>query len=416
MCSSDLNILDNGTVWLLTENDGAIRVLISKEDNHIINTKHYSLKTGLFPASRIYHSYLDSAGNEWILTDNGLGRIPVGSENISSYFVETKERFSDPKQSFYTIYEGSDEIWFGSDKGRIWKYLKTADRFELLELPTNARIISINFTIDNELIIATDIDGFYTYNLSSNDFKHYSPFIYRDLTDKPILSVYVDNYGEAWFEQEIPGVVVHFNPQTQLLKKEQLKVEPAAADRSRPSFHIHEDVNNRLWVHPYAGGFSLYDRQNDKLIPFYNELGSTDWKFSNKIHSSFSDIQGNLWISTHSKGLEKVTFRKVQFNMLTPEMHHYESLTNEVRALFEDKNNNIWVGLKDGRLRVYDTNHKYLGTLNTQGQVSLTGTPMKGTVYDIMQDSNGAIWFATKGDGLVCAEPIDADEIGRAHV
>ena len=113
------------------------------------------------------------------------------------------------------------------------------------------------------MIIATDIDGFYTYNLSSNDFKHYSPFIYRDLTDKPILSIYVANYGEAWFEQEILGVVVHFNPQTQLLKKAHLNVLPAAADRSRSPFHIHVAVNNRLCVHPYAVGFSLFDRQHD---------------------------------------------------------------------------------------------------------------------------------------------------------
>lgn len=31
---------------------------------------------------------------------------------------------------------------------------------------------------------------------------------------------------------------------------------------------------------------------------------------------------------------------------------------------------------------------------------------MKGTVYYIMQDSKGVLWIATKGDGLVRAEPI----------
>ena len=159
-------------------------------------------------------------------------------------------------------------------------------------------------------------------------------------------------------------------------------------------------------MHPYGGGFSFYDRKEQCLVPFYDELGSSDWRFSNKIHSTFSDKQGNLWICTHSKGLEKVTFRSVQFSMLTPEEHSYESLSNEVRALCEDKHKNIWVGLKDGRLRVYDANHKYLGFLTETGNVSLSGVPMKGTVYDITQDSKGVLWIATKGDGLVRAESV----------
>ena len=222
----------------------------------------------------------------------------------------------------------------------------------------------------------------------------------------PIISAYVDKSSEVWFEQEEPGVVVHFNPITGILKREQIRVEPTAADRSRPSFHIHEDTNGYLWVHPYGGGFSFYDRKEQCLVPFYDELGSSDWRFSNKIHSTFSDKQGNLWICTHSKGLEKVTFRSVQFSMLTPEEHSYESLSNEVRALCEDKHKNIWVGLKDGRLRVYDANHKYLGFLTETGNVSLSGVPMKGTVYDITQDSKGVLWIATKGDGLVRAESV----------
>ena len=120
------------------------------------------------------------------------------------------------------------------------------------------------------------------YDIPNRTHTHYSPTVYKDLAEAPILSTYVDKAGEVWFEQEMPGGVVHFNPFTNTIKREQLKVEPTAADRSRPSFHIHEDVNGYLWVHPYAGGFSFYDREQNKLIPLYNELGSPEWRFSNK--------------------------------------------------------------------------------------------------------------------------------------
>ena len=335
-----------------------------------------------------------------------MGLIRPGEKTPVSYFVETKERFSDPKQAFYAVQENETEICFGSDRGRVWRYQKENGQFELLELPTRSRISSINSVEPNKVVIATSTDGFFVYNLKTKEYVHYSHVTCRDLPSAPIVSAYVDKTSEVWFEQEEPGVVAHFNPFTGILKREQIRVEPTAADRSRPSFHIHEDVNGYLWVHPYGGGFSFYDREKNQLVPFYDELGSSDWRFSNKIHSSFSDTQGNLWICTHSKGLEKVTFRSVQFSMMTPEEHNYESLSNEVRALCEDNNKNIWVGLKDGRLRIYDSDHKYLGFLTENGTVSRSGVPMKGTVYYIMQDSKGVLWIATKGDGLVRAEPI----------
>lgn len=400
-----ITVLPCGTVWLLTENDGAIRVTTLAGTNHL-STDIYSAKSGLFPATKVFKVYQDANNNEWILTDNGLGLIRPGEKNPVSYFVETKERFSDPKQAFYAVQEDDTEICFGSDRGRVWRYQKKNGQFELLELPTRSRIAAISAVGGDKVVIATSTDGFFTYNLKTKEHVHYSHITCRNLPSAPIISAYVDKSSEVWFEQEEPGVVVHFNPITGILKREQIRVEPTAADRSRPSFHIHEDTNGYLWVHPYGGGFSFYDRKEQCLVPFYDELGSSDWRFSNKIHSTFSDKQGNLWICTHSKGLEKVTFRSVQFSMLTPEEHSYESLSNEVRALCEDKHKNIWVGLKDGRLRVYDANHKYLGFLTETGNVSLSGVPMKGTVYDITQDSKGVLWIATKGDGLVRAESV----------
>ena len=51
----------------------------------------------------------------------------------------------------------------------------------------------------------------------------------------------------------------------------------------------------------------------------------------------------------------------------------------------------------------------YKGYLTESGIVSTTGTPMLGTVYFVIQDSKGIIWIATKGDGLVRAEPTSSN-------
>ena len=405
-----VEVLSNGTVWILTGNEGAIRA-ITDSVTYQLNLTTYSVKSGLYPANRVYHACLDAQGNEWILTDNGLGRINQGKQETVSYFVETKGSRLRTDQNFYSFLDYGGEIFFGSDHGRVWRYKKSDGQFVLLELPTTSKVISINQVKRGELVISTSTDGFFVSRPGVDTFTHYSHSTCKDLPDAPILSVYIDKSGEVWFEQEVAGVVAHFNPATGILKKEQMQVEPTSTERAHPAFHIHEDINGRLWVHPYGGGFSYFDRQANSLISFYDEPGAQSWQFSNKLHSSFSDRQGNLWICSHSKGLEKITFRTVQFHLFTPTLYNYESLKNEVRALYEDRNRNLWVGLKDGRLRVYDVNRAMQGYLTESGVVAQSGAPMRGTVYAVTEDKKGNLWLGTKGEGLVKAERLNGSRL-----
>lgn len=407
---SDVNIqtievMPEGSIWLLTENDGAIRVTTDRE-SHALTTEMYSLKSGLFPCQKVFAVHQDKARNEWLLTDNGLALIKPGERLPVSYFVETKENGSGLKQAFYSFQEHGNEIFFGSDKGRLWRYQKNGARFQLLELPVKENIIGVNSVSKDEIVAATKSEGFYVYNLQTKNITSYNKNTCRDLPPYKLMSTYVDKHNEVWFELNHPGSVCHFNPVTKQVKFEKLFTEPGNAARSEPAFHIHEDVHGRLWVHPYGGGLSYFDRERNQLVPFYNQPGAPDWRFSNKLHSTMSDRQGNLWICTHSKGLEKVTFINGEFMQETPYPHDYESLSNEVRALLEDKDQNLWVSVKEGIIRIYNAKGEYVGYLTETGTVSNHGQPMTGVAYCFEQDSKGIMWIATKGDGVVRAEKV----------
>ena len=398
-----IEVLPNGVVWLLTEADGAIRVR-TDADTYRLSTDTYSVKSGLFPATRVYKAELDQSGNEWILTDNGLGLIKKGEKKMTPYFVDAKDGREHADQAFYGFAESQNELFFASDRGRVWRYNKKAQRFTLLELPTKSAVADIAVVHSSELVAATETDGFFTYNLKTEKATHYSHIVCSDFPHVPVRSIYVDKKSEVWFEQELVGTVAHFNPSSKILKVEKMRVEPGSAYRGHPAFHIHEDSHGTTWVHPYGGGFSYFDRKSNSLIPFYDDLDSPDWRFSNKMHAAFSDRQGNLWLCSHSKGLEKVTFLTTQFHLNTPVKHNYESLSNDVRALFQDKEGNLWAGFKDGMLRVYNSKQQYLGYLTEQGTIAQSGTPLKGSTYALTQDRQGILWIATKGDGLVRAE------------
>lgn len=396
-----IQVLSGGTVWLLTEKEGAVRISTDAE-THELATQWYSDKYKPFPIHRVHQVYEDTSGNEWLLTDNGLGLLSSGKQEVASFFVETAERENETGPNFYTCQEQGDELFFGSDNGRVWCYQKKTGQFQLLQLNISSKIVSLNKLNEREMLIATATDGIFIYQFSTKAWTHHST---PGLTKEPVHSVYVDKNSEVWFEQHVSGSIIHFYLPTRTFKTEVVAVEPTSTDRSRPAFHVHEDIQGTVWVHPYGGGFSYFDKENNCLRPFYNSLNSSDWRFSNKIHAAFSDKQGNLWMCTHSKGLEKITFRPSPFHLITPVPHRYESLSNEVRGLYEDKEHNLWVGLKDGKLRVYDQNLLERGYLTETGTISRTGTPMSGNVYFIMQDRKNNLWIATKGDGLVKAEP-----------
>lgn len=400
---ASIKVLPGGTVWLLAKHDGAVRVRTDAE-TLAFSTTWYSATTGLLSATLVYNAFEDSDGSEWLLTDNGLAQIIPGREKEPvSFFADKTEGDGVGKQPFYVACEWQERIYFGSDKGRVWCYDKKSRQFSLIQLPGESRLVGIEQVDGATLAFVMRDDGFVLYSPSSGDMASYGA---GHLRHASVYSIYIDRYKNIWFEQYTSGRIIRFDAVNRKFKEEHLAVEPTSTDRSRPAFHIHEDAFHHLWVHPYGGGFSYYDRKDDCLKPFYNDTKDSHRRFSNKIHSVYSDSQGNLWMCTHSKGLEKIAFYQEQFHLLSPSPDSNGSLSNEVRALCQDVDGYVWVGTKDGMLRLYSSEGKELGYLTEAGTVARSGKPMAGNAYFMMQDSKGNLWIATKGDGVVKAEPL----------
>lgn len=129
-----IKILPCGSVWLLTEKEGAIRIKTNPE-TYRLTTDWYSEKNGSLQATFIHNVFEDLSGNEWLLTNNGLTMFPAGSKQSVSYFVEASKQETSAGQLFYAAQEHNDEIFFGSGSGRVWRYQKKDGQFRLLQLP-----------------------------------------------------------------------------------------------------------------------------------------------------------------------------------------------------------------------------------------------------------------------------------------
>ncbi|NDV95903.1 response regulator [Dysgonomonas sp. 521] len=389
--------MPSGKVWLLSDNMGCVCVTDST-----FNIEIYTKENNRINGNAVHAVYEDKELNSWILTNNGLYSVTAEGK-INSYFTEKNHVETDSAQNFYSVMELSDKIWFGSGNGRIWIYDKKSGNSELLQSDSESEIRHIENINGNQILITTQNDGFYICDLTSRKMNKYNTSNLPEMRINRILSSYVDKSKNIWFEMDYAGVA-KFNPETKAFRHFELKTESSVSNVFPSNFFIFEDKDNRLWVHLRGGGFASYNAGRDALIPFFNEPSSPDWRFSNMMHAAFSDKQGNLWMCTRSHGLEKVIFSNDVYKSITVDPNIHSTINNDIRSIFEDSRQNLWVSTKGGKVFVYDKSLTQKGYLCGNGRVEF-GKPLEGITYCIIEDSDKNIWLGTKGEGVYKLTP-----------
>ncbi len=397
--ASDIIPTSNGNVWLLSEQDGCIVVT----DSLFNATVFHPLKQNLTD-SRVNRVFEDREGNCWILTGRGLTFLKDGREVPLFYFHSSTQTVYDSEYPFFCVTELEEEIWFGTDKGLIWRYDKKREAFQPLHTGLTSDVISIDVISTEKIAIVSSLSGFIIYNTHDGSMEVYNHQTLPGMTSGQIFTCYVDRSRNLWIETEQLGVG-KFNPYTRQYRHFRPYIESTETSVFPPNFFIFEDREDRLWIHPRGGGFSLYDKLDDKLVPFYNEPFSSTWMFSNMMHSAYSDRQGNLWMCTRSHGLEKVIFfDDTQFRSILLNHNIHSTISNYVRPIFEDSHGIIWAATKDGMIHLYDSSLQEKGILTENGTIG-KGPSIKGIAYCITEDSQNNIWIGTKGEGAYRLTP-----------
>ncbi len=385
--------MESGKVWLLSEKDGCISIIDS-----LFNAVVYDEEKQNLTGNWVHAVLEDKQGDSWILTNRGLTLIPSDATEPVFYFHPAANSGSRQEKPFFSVMEFNDELWFGSDEGIIWRYDRNKQHFHQLSTGLTSDIISIQEISSEKIVIVSNLSGFVIYNSHDGSLETYNKATLPAMPSERVFACYIDRAKNIWIDTDSLGIS-KFNPYTRKYIHFTPYIESTERNVFPPNFFIFEDNEDRLWVHPRGGGFSIYDRMEDKLIPFYNEPFSQKWMFSNMMHSAYSDRQGNLWMCTRSHGLEKVIFYDdTQFKSILLNNNVNSTVSNNVRPIFEDSYNNIWAATKDGKIHVYDVGLNELGILNNRGEIG-RGVPLSGIAYCITEDSEQNIWIGTKGEG-----------------
>ncbi|MFA4869354.1 MAG: two-component regulator propeller domain-containing protein [Pedobacter sp.] len=387
-----ISLAENGYICLSTLNQGIFIVKNAEGDQLKINRYGSDIGQGFqLPSNRINFLHADQQDQLWVGTENGLSLLRLDasgiyrSSRISSGLLQT--------DAYTCIAEDQFNIWYGTAEGWLIRYEKSSHRFSKEKISPN-RLNKILPSKNGKCLYITAGNTLLTANLSGQRIAKAELF-----GTYLMLSIYEDKSGLLWIEPEKHGLI-KYDP-----KKETFKYffqeNDANFFNSAKDYKVFEDHTGRIWTSMKGGGFGYYDPVNEVIEYFFNKPRSTDHKFSNIVGNSYFDPAGILWLSTRDRGLEKIIFQKNDFKHWLLEENTANKSDNEVRGVYSDRKKRLWIGVKSGRLYVYD---KGKPLKNIFVNMPAAGF---GLIYTFMEDRNGIMWLGTKGNGLFRAVPID---------
>ena len=215
----------------------------------------FNLKNNKLSSERVNSILEEKSGNTWILTDNGIVSVSYNN-SIKKYFSEPISTRKENYQAFFNGIELNNEIWFGSQNGRIWRINKKSGKAGLLQLQVQSDIIDFIPVSEFEVGIFTRNAGFAIYNTHTNTVAFFNTGNLTGLSSNEIKPVYVDKAHNLWFETNTIGIN-RFNLQSHSFKSYRVSTIDMMSFVSPPVTLVIEDKNGRLWVQPKGGGFSL---------------------------------------------------------------------------------------------------------------------------------------------------------------
>ena len=367
-----------GELYLVCEN--GVMHLSEKTDGNI-SEQLFSMRG----RSRAHFILSDNNGYVWYDDSGSLVKRSILGTDSSFITLPSADR----SVTLTTATLSSDGLWFASDCGMMWRYSLSENRIEPVSILPDAEITSIVQISGHEFLVGTHAHGLCLYNTLSAQLSR----IADANRIGHVISLVNDSLGTVWVETDHTGIW-RYRLADMSLKHLQQDIDIRYAPL-RANLIILEDKDHNIWVNPFGGGFSKYDREADRLINPFTGL-------TNMVHAAFIDRQGELWLSTYQTGIDCLNLRQQQFRL--HDMRRSNRDIGEVRAMLQLNSGEVLFSTKDQKILTAD-----------RKEIPVTGSADADlSLYCFMQDTDGSLLLGTRYDGLFRLEGRRLTNIGTA--
>ncbi|WP_321334667.1 two-component regulator propeller domain-containing protein [uncultured Bacteroides sp.] len=417
-------------LWIGTDRG----VFIYNPANDVFSMITTKSKEGISLDNWVAEILADSAGNIWVLIpDQGVFRF--AGKQMSYYPITDKNRFKSESPDCICVSKSGD-VWIGTSGVGLFRYNRKKDTFEqycnykdgrtlagkiitsicaqgnniilamqegeLLKYnPIENRLTDIPFTnqkniflrdvmcFGDELWLGTH-NGLFVINEKQNSVVHLEEDLMRpfSLSDRIIYTIYKDHEGGVWLGTMFGGV--NYLPNRQMLFE---KYVPGSDGQSLSTKRVRglvEDKEGQIWIGTEDDGVNVLNPKDGKVHQVrYNKSDSND----HLITLCMQRFGDQVYCGLFKHGLDVI-------QQPGGAIKHYSSEElnigeGSVYTIFVDRKKQLWIGTGWG-LYVAPP-----GSLNFK-KVNETGYDW---IFDIMEDKQGRLWFASMGNGVWKRDP-----------
>lgn len=342
-----------------------------------------------------------------ILEDDNK-RLWIGTQNNGLYKYDLEHRKFEhcqlKEQNLFVqaIYQDSyRRLWIGTNKG-CYIYNETTDLFDSVNYPEGLSANSINvFREDHhgKLWIGTDL---FLMNFSARSFSKTEKFAYQTyshgessftLNCPSISSILVDRDNNIWIGTVWGGVNMMQGVQSKFKLYKQEPDIPFSLPKT-PITGICKDIDGNILLSTNTKGIYKMNSATLEFRKFTTSKNYTGYDFQ----TILNDNEGKIWLGTFKNGvlvMDKNGAEKIHFTYNPLDVNSLPD--NDVRCLYQSKNHNIWVATQKG-IAVINSH-----TLKVEHVIHLNNNT---GIRVIKEDADGLIWFGTYGGGVATYNPL----------
>lgn len=214
----------------------------------------------------------------------------------------------------------------------------------------------------------------------------------QGLSQSRVNSIIQDKEGFLWFATD--DGLNKYNGQNITVYKNDINNPLSISDNWINDLYLHDD--GTLYIGTLEGGLNVYNKYHDTFKRHVTKDNEENSLSSNHVTTIIKKDEKSLWIGTDN-GLNIFDITTGKFTRINEANSKLPS--NNIKCLYQDKNNILWIGTAKHGLVSFDNNTK-LFTLHTPKLDDGT-YPVHGSnkIRNIFEDRKGRLWICTDGSG-----------------
>ncbi len=395
--------INDSILWLGTDNGLNI---FHRNSGKLSNIKYDPGKRNGITNNFIKEIFKDKSGAFWLATYGGLLKYNTKTGNFAKFQFSPDNRKGISGNKVNCIYEDmTGTMWVGTEAG-INKFDRLQNKFKLLTPRTNFGLKSHTNNVwsiyddvaNNTLYIGTDA-GLTVLNRENG-----TNFTIKIPNKEPQVSLSVTCIQKLTSQILLIGTekgLFEYNIREHHIIP--YKIKETWHNQLREKFILSLKIasDSTLWIGTKEGLFSIV--LSDGSADFYTNNNAINSLSNNDVRAIQEDMDGNMWLGTFGGGINKIDFyketkgitNKAYFVKFLSDLNSDISLSsNNILSIAQTKKGYLWVGTYGSGLNELNTLNGKVNRLNTFKGLS------ESTIYSILPESSDVLWCSTN-NGLI---------------